>query len=248
MVIRRGRAALIHVFISCGIAAALFIAAYLVWYPGPLFESAGGRELFMVIVAVDVTLGPLITFIVFVPGKKGLEFDLVVIGTLQAAALAYGFSVLFEARPVYIVYVKDRFELVRANEISDAEMARSGDYGRLSWTGPRYVGVRFPTDPNEQFKLAISGMGGVDIQHMPRYYAPYDEARAQAVAHGRGLELLRAYNPGSAARVAELERRSDASSLSFVPLRAGKNDASVIINSRGDVVAIEPLMPWNLKD
>jgi len=244
----RFRAGLIHLSLSATVAALVFLPIYFFWYPDILYDYAGGRALFLLIVSVDVTLGPLITTIIFVPGKRGLVFDLVVIAILQLAALSYGVYVLFESRPVYIVYVKDRFELVRANEIPDAEMARSGDYGRLSWTGPRYVGVRFPTDPNEQFNLAVSGMGGVDIQHMPRYYAPYDEVRAQVVAHGRRLELLRAYNPASAARVAELERRSDASSLSFVPLRAGKNDASVIINSRGDVVAIEPLMPWNLKD
>ena len=42
----------------------------------------------MLQVSVDVTLGPLITLIIFKPGKKGLLFDLVVIGMMQSAALA----------------------------------------------------------------------------------------------------------------------------------------------------------------
>lgn len=41
-------------------------------------------------------MGPLITLIIFKPGKKGLKLDLATIAVLQVAALAYGTHVVFE--------------------------------------------------------------------------------------------------------------------------------------------------------
>ncbi len=72
----RARAAGIHLALSATVAAAVFLAIYFFWYPDVLFESAGGRTLFLLIASVDVTIGPLITFIIFVPGRGGLSSTL----------------------------------------------------------------------------------------------------------------------------------------------------------------------------
>ena len=148
-------AAPIHLAISTLLASIVFAIIYFVWYPGALFSAAGGRELFLLIVSVDITLGPLVTLIVFVPGKKGLRFDLAVIATVQLAALAYGVWVLFESRPVWIVYVKDRYELVRANEVDDADRAKAKPpYDGLSITGPKLVaGATSRPIPDEQLRV-----------------------------------------------------------------------------------------------
>ncbi|HET9579166.1 MAG TPA: hypothetical protein VFP44_15145, partial [Usitatibacter sp.] len=140
----RWRAGATHLALSLLVATVAFALAFEVWYPGALFAQAGGLQLSAVVAGVDVTLGPLLTTIVFKPGKKGLRFDLTVIGVLQAVALAYGLSVIFEARPAYIAFVKDRFELVRASEIPDKELAAGGAYARLPLAGPQYVGVKMP--------------------------------------------------------------------------------------------------------
>src|SRR5258708_5466923 len=177
----RIRAALFHFTLSAVVAGAVFLPIYFLWYPGVLFESAGGRGLFFLTVGVQMTVGPLITLIIFKPGKWGLVFDLWVIGIVQAAALSYGVYVLFESRPVYIAFVKDRFEIVRANGFPEGELgkARAKGYDKLSWTGPTLVGVALPTDPDEQFNLMMSGFGGVDAQYYPRYYVPYAEVRGE---------------------------------------------------------------------
>src|SRR4051812_43661664 len=168
-------AGLVHLSISATIAAAVFLPIYFFWYPDVLYDYAGGRDLFLLIVSVDVTLGPLITTVIYVPGKWGLKFDLIVIGTLQSLALAYGVYVLFESRPVYFVFVKDRFEMARANDYPDAELAKaSKGYGALPlpWTGPKIVAAKLPTTQKEQFDVMLSGIGGVDVHLMPQYYVP----------------------------------------------------------------------------
>ena len=246
----RLRAGLIHLSLSAAIAAAVFLPIYFFWFPDVLYESAGGRDLFLLVVSVDVTLGPLITTIVYVPGKWGLKFDLAVIGTLQLAALAFGVYTLFEARPVYFIFVKDRFELVRANEYPAGQLDNAPNgYGSLSFTGPRLIGAKIPSNltANQQFDLIMSGIGGVDIHLMPRYYVPYEEVRALARQKAEPLQKLRERNPGHEAEVAALVKsvgRPEAQ-LGFLPMRAGKTDITVVIDpSTGNILKLSTVKPW----
>jgi len=243
----RFRAAAIHLGISAAIAGLVFLILHNLWYPGDLFDSAGGRDLFFLVLAVDVTVGPLVTFIVFVPGKKGLVFDLWVIGIVQSAFLAYGVLSLAESRPVYIAFVKDRFELVRANQIPDSVLAEAhvSRYRDLPWTGPAVVGVRFPTDADQSFKIMISGMAGVDIQCYPQYHVPYDAVRPQVAARGEPIARLEKFNKGlsTAALASKLGRAP--TDLRYLPLRAGKVDLAVIFDAKSaDIVRIAGLKPW----
>jgi hypothetical protein len=246
--INRWRAAPIHFAISATVAALVFCVVYFVWYPGAMFDAAGGRELFVLIAAVDVTVGPLITLIVYVPGKWGLKFDLVVIALVQISALTYGTYVLFESRPAWIVYVKDRYELVRANQVIDAERPKAKPpFDSLSIIGPRLAGARLPTDPGEQFRIAISAAAGFDVQTYPQYYVPYDDVRAQVIAHARPLSGLRAFNPADGARVDALPGRfgRPEARLGFLPMRAGKVDLTVVVDrGNGDMLGTVGLKPW----
>jgi hypothetical protein len=245
----RYKAGLTHLALSAAVASAIFLPIYFLWFPDILFEQAGGRDLFLLIASVDVTLGPLITFIIFVPGKRGLMFDLVVIATLQLAALGYGVWVLFESRPVYIVFVKDRFELVRASAVNDEslEKARAKGAPGLSITGPRLAGARIPKDADEQFRIMMSGFGGIDLQGYPQYHVPYDEVRDEVRAKAAPLAKLRTLNPGREAEidaaVSNLSRKPD--QVGFLPLRAGKVDLTVFVDAKsGDFLKMSSLRPW----
>jgi len=243
----RYKAAAIHLGISATIATLAFLPIYFLWYPGDLFDSAGGRDLFLIMLGVDVTVGPLVTLIVFVQGKKGMLFDLWVIGIVQASFLAYGTFTLAESRPVYIAFVKDRFELARANQIPDSVLkdAHMNRYSDLSWTGPRLVGVRFPTDPDEKFKLMVSGLAGVDIQSYPQYHVPYETERKDVLAKAAPLANLAKFNKGiDIAAVAKGVGRAEAD-VRFLPLRAGKADLTVLLDAKtGDVLRLAAIKPW----
>ena len=246
----RARAGGIHLVLSALFATTVFLAIYLYWYPDVLFELAGGRQLFLLIAGVDVTIGPLITFIIFVPGKKGLVFDLAVIAFVQMAALTYGVYVLFESRPAYIVFVKDRFELVRANQIPGELFAeaRGSVYDHAPVTGPKIVAVRFPTDRAEAERIMLSGLTGVDIQFFPRHYVAYAADGPLAAAKAQPIARLKQINPESAAKVdallAALHRRED--EVRFLPMRAGKAlDLTVLVDANtGEVLRIASLRPW----
>jgi hypothetical protein len=239
-----------HFCISLAVAGLVYVAVRYFWYPGPLFEIAGGLELLILIICVDVTLGPLITLIIFKPGKWGLRFDLTVIGLVQVAALVYGLYAIAESRPVYLTFVKDRFDLVRAGELAEADLEKAAPgFGSLSWFGYRVAGAKIPRDPNEQLKLLDSAiLGSKDIQYIPRWYVPYSEVAKDAAAKAREapLERLRKLNPGREAEVdAVVTSARPEGSLGFLPVRAGKRDMSAVLDTRtGELVALLPLKPW----
>jgi hypothetical protein len=174
-----------------------------VWYPGPLFEAAGGSGLLPILVGVDVIVGPLLTLVVFKSGKPGMKFDLVVIGLLQAAALAYGVYVVSLARPAYIVFVKDRFELATVAELDPEERAgaKAPEFRDPGWDGPLLVAADMPTDAKERQRLIDAAMAGLDLQHFPRYYVPYAERTAEVLAKAYTIARLRAAEPVTAAEV-----------------------------------------------
>lgn len=248
---KRWQAAAIHLGISATIGSAVVAAMLLVWYPGPFFTAMGGNELLMVMMGVDVVLGPLVTLIVFTPSKglRLLRMDLAFIGTVQAVALAYGVYVVAEARPVYMVFTLDRFDLVAANDLRDEELARVSrpEFREVPWGRPKTIAVRKPTDPDEQVRITLSGLGGVDLQTFPQYYVPYAELVGEAVKRSKPISELRKRHPEEAVRIeGDLKRlgRSE-DDTRFLPLRARKKDHCVLLDAKsGEVVGFLELDPW----
>ena len=199
-VFSRWQAAATHLLICIAIAAAVIALMLGVWCPGPLFGAAGGSGMLYILVGVDVILGPLLTLIVFKSGKRGMKFDLAVIGLVQVAALAYGVTIVYLARPAFIVFVKDRFELVTAVELEPDELAKAKypQFRSPGWTGPQLAAADTPADPKERSKLIGAALAGFDLQHFPRYYVPYAERTRDVLAKADTVARLRVSEPVSA--------------------------------------------------
>jgi ABC-type uncharacterized transport system permease subunit len=99
---RRLIAACLHLTVSGIIALFTFCVVYFVWFPREYWYLSGGSNLFLLIVSVDIALGPLLTVAIFNPAKgiPRLKRDLIVILLLQLAALAYGLYTIALVRPI----------------------------------------------------------------------------------------------------------------------------------------------------
>ena len=67
------KAASWHVLCSVGVALLAAAVVFGLWYPFPYRDLSGGRELFFLVVAVDVVCGPLLTLVLFNPAKPRAE-------------------------------------------------------------------------------------------------------------------------------------------------------------------------------
>ena len=199
----RWQAAGTHLLICAGIATLVIGVMLGLWYPGPLFEAAGGLGLLYILVGVDVSVGPLLTLIVFKSGKRGMKFDLAVIGLVQVAALIYGIHIVSLARPAYIVFVKDRFELATVADLDPAELAAAKypEFRSPGWSGPLLAATDMPTDPKERVKLIDAALAGLDLHNFPRYYVPYAERTKEVLAKADTIARLRVAEPITAKAV-----------------------------------------------
>jgi hypothetical protein len=245
----RSQAALIHLGISALVAAAIVAVMLLVWYPSPWFRAAGGGTLLLLLVGVDVILGPLLTFIVFDPAKKSLVYDLAVIVMLQIAALVYGVHVMASARPAFVVYFRGVFDVVTANDVVTEGMdeAKLPEFQSLPLTGPRLASARFPVDPGLQLKIGMeSAAGGPDFTAYPRFYIPYSTAARDAAARGEPLARLAEKGPEYAAAVAKFAGSSgkSADDLVYLPLRTRTGEMTIVLGKvEGEVIGVLAMSP-----
>ena len=137
----------LHLIISALIALAVVIVVFYLWYPAPLHTAVGVTQIFLILLAVDVVLGPLLTLLVYKVGKKTLAMDLTVIVLLQISALCYGLWTVAEGRPAWLVFAADRFDLVRVLDIDERKLDQADlNYRQPSVLGPQWVAAVNPTD------------------------------------------------------------------------------------------------------
>jgi len=240
----RWKAASIHLVVSFLLALVTFLLLFFVWYPPPLFAAAGGDRLVVLLITIDIVIGPLLTLVVFRAGKPGLRLDLAVIGVLQVAALLYGVHVMADARPVWLVHAVDRFIAVSANAIDDADRAAAPPQFRSpSWTGPRVVSARLPESQEEQLQQLGTALAGKDIEREPRYYVDYAEVRSDVARRRRPLDVLVAKDASAVAAFVAKHGGAQAD-YGFLPLVARSDDVAAVIDAKGDVVGFIDVDPW----
>ncbi|MFZ9040028.1 MAG: hypothetical protein ACO3DT_18465, partial [Gammaproteobacteria bacterium] len=107
LLITKLKATAVHLSLSLVVFIYLVYQIYYNWYPQPYFAIDGGWQGIQIIAAVDLVLGPLITFLIFDLGKSRREnlFDLSVILIIQLGALFYGIAQVYNQRPVAVALV-----------------------------------------------------------------------------------------------------------------------------------------------
>jgi len=109
LLITKLKATGVHICLSLVVFVYLVYQIYFNWYPQPYFSVDGGWQGIRLIAAVDLVLGPFITFLIFDLSKsrRAIVFDLVIIAIIQLGALTYGVYLTYTQRPVAIVVIDE---------------------------------------------------------------------------------------------------------------------------------------------
>jgi hypothetical protein len=246
----RWKAAGVHLSISVVLAALVGSLLYFVWFPSPYFVAAGAGGLILLLMGVDVGIGPLITLLVVNRHKarKLVLLDLSIIGVLQIIAFGYGLHVIVNARPVFIVAEVDRLVIVSAQDLSDADLAKGDrpEFRTRSMTGPILVGA-LPPKGKDTGGFAMKVLAsGKDIDRMPEYYLPYDQViDASLKKYGKPLDSLKKATDSQRAYLSRLQAQLPGETLAVLPLQRGDNDYAAIISSVSKrPIAVLPIDPW----
>lgn len=243
----RFKASSIHLSISLGIAMMAALVVFGVWYPYPYREISGGRELFSIVVVVDVILGPLITFSIFSRKKSWTELrrDLVIVALIQISALGYGVWTVFVARPVHMVFEYDRFRVVHSVDIPVELIFRTpADVVALPMMGPTLLSLRPFKDANEKMDATMAALDGVSLSARPDLWQTYATGAAEIRQAGKPVTDLKARFASQVkmidAAIANSGRTSE--SLVYLPVAGRKLFWTVLLDTKtADVVGYVPL-------
>lgn len=247
----RKRAFALHLMASLCVAALSACLVFLIWYPGLLAYASDVSGIFLILLSVDVMLGPVITLIIFNTKKKELKRDMVIVGIVQLMALLTGLYTLGITRPVYIAFNADRFDVVYANDIPPERFDKvtDPDFRRMPYFGPKLIASPLPDDPklNEELVMGVISGTGDDVQYMPQYYVPYASQKTAVLKKVKPLNDLKSYNKNKLAQLDTLieKYRSAGLAVGFVPVKGKAHDLAMIVNQQtGDVLEKVNFNPW----
>lgn len=236
----RSKAALLHLVVSALIVGSVLALVFLVWYPDYLFVLSGAISPIMIMVGVDVTLGPILTFVVFKSGKPGLKFDLATIFAVQAVALLYASVTLFNARPHFLVFAEDSYAAVAAVAV-DMSAIRVDELKSKPLGEPLMVFTELPQDRDarQAFLDGVLFDGEPDLQYRPDLYRPYAEGAAKIRAAAKRIEDFVPADASETEEVAGARKRfgDEYPALGIVPSLSIVDDFALVI----DLDSLEPL-------
>ncbi len=237
---------LIHLLLSGLVAVVTVTVVFFAWYPEPLDKAIGVTDIFLLVLAVDITMGPVMTFVVYQKGKAGLKFDLFVIIVMQIAALTYGMSTVFAGRPSFIVFNQDRFDTVRqidldTTSVKNAELA-GNENAQANWFSPRWVAAVESTDRKRAEAILFTAVdGGADWPQLPELFVPLEQVKDKMLKKAKPLSALSHLDKNSTVLAnLQLDR------IKFLPLRSKTRDMTVLIDSESAaVIKIIDIDPWS---
>ena len=240
------RAFLTHFAISATVLSAAFVVIFFAWYPAPYFQVAGAWNVVRILIGVQLILGPLLTLILFRPGKAGLVFDLSIVALIQVIALVYGLTAIYEERPYFVVFAVDRFEVLARKDVDETTI-RDERLKQKEWSEPIYAVASVPESLEEQQQLIEDVLQGKpDIDRRPEFWSPYAERSDEVLEAAIPLAEFRKRRPDAAA-VADEFIASHPDGDRFVGLPViGKQGAYVIVleRERRKPVGLIAVDPW----
>jgi hypothetical protein len=172
----------LHLLASAVVLTLILGSLYWGWYHWPGWYLADVTQVVLVMMGVDVVVGPLLTFVIANKNKPRRELtrDIGMIVAVQLVALIYGSTSLWNGRPLYYAFSVNVLSVVQAYDISD-EQAKAGRAQNAAlaphwYSLPRWIWAPLPESPQESDKIVRSAIsGGDDVISMPTYFKPWDQ-------------------------------------------------------------------------
>jgi len=192
----------LHLLSSATVLTLILGSLYLGWYRWPGWFLADVRHVVVVMIGVDVVLGPLLTLVVANARKPRRELvrDIGIIVAVQLAALIYGTSALWGGRPLYYAFSVDCLSLVQAFDIDRASLeAAQREKSALlpHWYSlPRWIFAPFPEDKAKAESLLANILRGApDVVAMPQLYKPWESGLRELRTQLQPVDKIRYFGP-----------------------------------------------------
>ena len=239
--------ALRHLFLSLLVALTSAGVVFGLWYPAPYRQMLDVSHIYLLVLAVDVVCGPLLTLVLASPKKSRRErwLDFSLIGLIQLVALAYGMHSVWAARPVALVFEVDRLVVVTANEVQEDGLAKAlPGFRQLPMAGVLKTGTRKPVNNEEFMRSVEQGLAGLSLAAQPDWWQPWADSLPAMRQRAKPLAELLARKPRAAPALQDAARTAGhpVAELRYLPLVSSKTlDWVALLDEQLDMVGWAPV-------
>lgn len=245
----RSRAALLHLLPSLLLLALCACLALYLWYPYPFRQLPESGRFSLLLIFSAIIVGPTLTWLVHKPGKHGraLAFDLGVIALIQLVAMVWGMYTLYLARPYFMVFAVDRFEILARRDVTYP--VNNPAFLDTPLNGPVPLYANMPTD-SEQFQRLLQEVmfeGKPDLPFRPEFWSSYEERQHLVLQVSQPLDVLRRARPAAVADIDALvqDNGGEIGNLQFVPGMIDSGSFTVVVEaSTGAISGYLATDPW----
>jgi hypothetical protein len=231
----RIKAATFHFIISTALSALVICLLFFGWYPPPYFVPLGGLLLLVMIVGIDMILGPLMTLILYNPTKsrRALLLDLSLIAIMQISAMGYGLYSGYTSRIVFKVFDGKSFHLVQAADVLPNFLKRTKqpEYRSLPFLGSKYAMSKVPDSTEARNDLAFFRAFGLGAYAMPQYYVSLQQGQKELAAASIIRTELQTKHPALASEIESLlqARHTDWTDTVVIPFEVKTDTYAAVV-------------------
>jgi hypothetical protein len=186
---------------SAGVLVVVLGTLYFGWYRWPGWYLTGVLHVLPVVVAVDLIIGPLLTFVIASSKKSSRELgrDIACIVAVQIVALGYGSVTLWHGRPLYYAFSENTLSVIQAMDLEpqDVELGRQTNpvFAPYWYSLPRWIWAPLPADSKTRDEIIKSAItGGFDVTARPRYYKDWSQGLPSLREDLRKVDDLRYFS------------------------------------------------------
>ena len=223
----------IHFLLSLVLISLLLGLIVYFWFPLEYLNISSFKDITLLIITIDLILGPILTFIVFNPLKKSLKFDLSTIVVLQIAALSYGVFALYQTHPLFITYKHGTFNLVYTNEVN-LDNAKHNEFRVSTLSSGNLAFTQLPKDPQKQAEMimAIDLKGEPDIDKRVELYEPYENHLETILAKTLDATTLFSEKQLDEPRKEFLAKYEEKENYVYLPLKGAGAIAIIVLDKK----------------
>jgi hypothetical protein len=172
-----------------------------------------------------------------------LIFDMAIIIALQVGALFYGVWSLEQARPAWLIFSVDRFELVRRVDVDERLIADAApEFRSPGLFGPQWAAADAPRNLHDQQALLFESIaGGSDMANRPELYVHLDDRHHVVEKAILPLSQLERFNDPE--RVQRVLQQYPAAS-GWIPMTATHESLVVLMDKAAEVLATVRLQAY----
>lgn len=232
----------IHLLFSAVIIGIFMLVVTQLWFPDVLYKLENVWEGLQILIPVDAILGPFLTLLLFVPGKKGLVGDLIIIATIQVLALLYGGFTIYNQRPEIIVFAGDRFEIIPSSKFNRDNFQHEY-FENTEMTYP-FLLYSLPAQTEEEQSQFV--INNTQFQKMSERYRPITDHQEAVLSKALQESKFVPENTDSKKILDDFKLKYSENDVSLFILQGTTSKANIIIlnNNSFAIEGYLDLNPW----